>query len=106
MSILAERRERLITEIGTRYGVQLYPGQDAATITVSESGYEQLESAIMLDPTIDAVGRGYYTGLGGALTLRTAPDWTCDPQTVAFARLVAIVSRPFLRFARGIASIL
>lgn len=70
-------------------------------IRVSKSDYETFVHAVMNDRTIDAIGRGYYLGLGGELVLVTSPDWTFNPLKVAQLRLRVVLldswARPIVR---------
>ncbi len=97
-AILAERRGDLIRQVGSRYGVTLYPHPRAArVVVVSRGDYDTLRGAIATDPTLDPIGRGYYWWLGGELSVLVAPDWTCDPTRVALARLYALAVVPWAR---------
>lgn len=102
LATLGERRERLIRAISVHYGVTVYPHpRRAHMVVVSETDYHLLTDAVMSDPLLNAVGRGYYSWLGGELAVVTAPDWTCDPRAVALARTRALLLdgplRPYLR---------
>ncbi|WP_448389790.1 hypothetical protein [Microbacterium aurum] len=99
---IAERRSSLIRAISVHYGVAVYPHPRwPRAVVVSESDYRLLTDAVMSDPLLNAVGRGYYSWLGGELAVVTAPDWTCDPRAVALARTRALLLdgplRPYLR---------
>lgn len=111
--VLDERRARLVDEVAERYGVRLHlhPRRPHVAV-VSQSDYELLVSQVMEDRRIDALGRGYYLGLGGELTLQSAPDWTCDADAIVQARLVGSLRqavRPALdgidRFLEAIANV-
>lgn len=107
------RRARLADEVALRYGVRLHPHPRRSDVAVlSRSDYAALADAVMHDPYIDALGRGYYLGLGGELVLQSAPDWACDPDAIVQARALAAlrissrsVMQPVTRFAEVIASV-
>lgn len=95
---LRSRRAVLVDEVAARYGVTLYPDPRREHIVrLSESDHAWLAAAVEHDRRLDAVGRGYYSGLGGELTLVPAPDWTCDPVAVSLARLYAVTVVPWAR---------
>lgn len=101
-SLLSRRRSVLLDEIERRYGVTMHADPRAEhIIRVSKSDYETFVNAVMNDRKIDAIGRGYYLGLGGELDLVTSPDWTFDPLSVALLRLRVVLlgswARPIVR---------
>lgn len=96
------RRDRLIEQLHYRYGITVYPHpRRPHAVVVSESDLARLEHAIFRDDLLNPVGRGYYSWLGGELSVITAPDWACDPLSVALARLYAVTvaswARPAIR---------
>jgi hypothetical protein len=103
---MREGRAQLIEDVAARYGVTLYPGTRLDTVVVSASDYEWLIESVAHDPRLDAVGRGYYDAMGGAVRVVQVPDWTCDPTAVAMARLIAVMRKPFVPVVRWLASIL
>ena len=101
-ALLARRRAALIDEVRSRYGVTLYPDPRREHIVrLTESDYAWLIDAVAHDRRIDAVGRGYYLGLGGELTLVRVADWTCDHDCVALLRARVLLldrwARPVVR---------
>lgn len=99
---IAQRREALAREVSARYGVTLHAHpRRPGVVVVSETDAELLHDAVTRDRGIDAVGRGYYLYLGGELDVVTAPDWACDPVSVAWLRLKVIAMyrplRPVIR---------
>lgn len=94
MSILAERRDRLAADLSSRYGVATYV-RGEEDILLTHSDYKRALDAVWRDRSIDAIGRGYYLGLGGDVNLVPVADWTCDPLSVSTARLLAVVIKPF-----------
>lgn len=95
---IAERRARLIRHLHARYGVTVHPHPRLAhVVVVSRSDYATLEDLVTHDRLLDAVGRGYYGWLGGELSVIVAPDWSCNPTSVALARLYAVAVVPWAR---------
>lgn len=105
---LPERRARLIRHLHYRYDVTVYPHPRLPhVVVVSESDAVMLRYRIGGDRTLDAVGRGYYSWLGGELTVQVAPDWACDATRLALARLyVVTLHRPLSRLARALTRLL
>ncbi|UGS26337.1 hypothetical protein K8F61_17175 [Microbacterium resistens] len=93
---IAQRRAALTAEVQDRYGVTLHPHPwRPHTVVVSRSDYDSLERQVIADPTLNAVGRGYYLYLGSELDVDVAPDWACDPLTLSLLRLRALlIDRP------------
>lgn len=107
-AIIAARRTALIIEIQSRYHVTLHPHpRRPDAVVVSETSYRDLEAAVWADPRLDALGRGYYLYLGSELDVISAPDWACDPLTVALARLYAVaLIRPLRPMVRWLSRVL
>ncbi|KAA9133749.1 hypothetical protein [Microbacterium caowuchunii] len=102
---IRERRARLVQDIALRYGVPMYPDpRRLNVVNVARSDYDYLVDAIATDPRLDALGRGYYTGLGGALDVRPVPNWTCDPVSVSLARGYAHARRLSRALTRPLAA--
>lgn len=105
---IARRRALLIDDVARRYGVTLYQHpREASVAVVSATDYEVLRSCVTNDRGLDAVGRGYYSYLGGELDVIVAPDWTCDLSVVALLRArVVLVERPTRKIVRSLARLL
>jgi hypothetical protein len=102
------RIEEFTTATRDRYGITAHRHpRRHLTVVISSSDWFSLREAVMLDPQLSAVGRGYYLFLGGELDYVIAPDWACDPLTVAALRIrVVIIDRPFKPIVRKLADML
>lgn len=90
MTGMRQRRATLIRSIATFYGVTVYPHpREVDVVVVAASDDALLARRVARDPSLDAVGRGYYGWLGGAMRAVVVPDWTCAPRRVARARWLA-----------------
>ncbi|OAZ40937.1 hypothetical protein A9Z40_03070 [Microbacterium arborescens] len=122
---LDARRSRLIAEVYQRYGVTLHPHPRLGHVVVtSVSQWDTLRDAVGTDPGLDALGRGYYLGLGLGgevdvqvapdctcdllrVDVQVAPDWTCDPLRVSLLRVVVVTTyRPLSRLCRALSCLL
>lgn len=101
---IARRRALLVRDVEERYGVALHQHpRKASVVVVSATDYDELRACVTNDSGLDAVGRGYYSYLGGELDVNVAPDWTCDPLALSWLRLrVSLLDRPIRRLLRAL----
>lgn len=107
MSATAKRRARLIHDAATRYGVTLHPHpRHDDVVVISRVEHDAYEHAVLHDPQLNAIGRGYYLYLGGELRPYVVPVWMTDPLALALLRLrVLLIDRPMRALLQRLARI-
>lgn len=99
-SLIEKQRDDLILSIDWDYGLEFHPGRKPDVILGTRADIDELDRIVWSDTRLDAVGRGYYLGAGGVIRFVAVPEWTLDADRVAWARTIAVVTRPIRRLVR------
>lgn len=86
--------QRQAEDIRFRYGYRAEA--HGSRVLIAQSEFDHLEAAVMTDPTLSAVGRGWY--LNGNRNMVVTPDWQWNHARIALIRLfVLTIYRPMVR---------
>lgn len=98
----ARRRAAVaIQQLSAHFGVTAYGPNRYGHLVISFSEAARLRTFATYPADPAWTSGATFTGI----PIEIVPDWTCDPTTLAAARLRAHVARPFVRLLRRVAEL-